>query len=110
MSSEANPPPPTVSAAPLPDLESLTLALSNPIRWRMLEELAKGEQRTIGELAGVGGCGYDSGMRHLALMRDAGMVEQGRGSLYQMPARFIPVPGQPVLDFGHCLLRFKAGK
>lgn len=28
--------------------------------------------------------------------------------LYTIPKKYLPVPGQPVVDFGHCLLRLDA--
>ncbi len=75
----------------------------------MLRELAAGDTRTISELARAGACSYDSAVKHIILMREAGLVMQGRGSLYQIPPHFLPSPGQPQVDFGHCLLRFNAG-
>jgi hypothetical protein len=43
-------------------------------------------------------------------LRDAGLVAQGRGQLYQIPKQYLPNPGQPVVDYGHCLLRLDAGE
>lgn len=97
-------------AAPLVDEKKLVFALGNHCRWKMLRELATGETRTIWELATAGGCSYHSAVKHLQLMRETGLVVQGRGSLYQLPPHFLPTPGQPHVDFGHCLLRFNAGK
>lgn len=76
----------------------------------MLQELSAGETRTITELATAGGCSYDSAIKHLALMRDLGMVQQGRGSLYQVSPQYLPVRGQRIVDFGHCMLRFDASR
>ena len=39
------------------------------------------------------------------MLRRAGLVVQGRGRLYQVPKQYLPTPGQPIVDFGHCLLR-----
>jgi hypothetical protein len=36
------------------------------------------------------------------------VVVSGRGHLYQIPKQYLPTPGQPVVDFGHCLLRLDA--
>jgi DNA-binding transcriptional ArsR family regulator len=95
------------AVTPLPDLALLAGALGNPTRWKMLKELSTGELRTIGELASVAGCNYDNAGRHLAVLRKAGLVVQGRGRLYEIPKQYIPAPGQ--LDYGHCLLRLDAG-
>jgi hypothetical protein len=109
MNPEPETPKPAI-AAPLPDEAKLVFVLGNYSRWKMLRELADGDTRTIGELAKAGDCSYDSAVKHLNLMREAGLIVQGRGSLYQMPAHYLPTPGQPHVDFGHCLLRFNAGK
>ena len=90
---------------PHPDLNRLSRALGSPVRWRMLTELSHGEARSVGELATAGGCHYDNAGRHLAVLRQAGLVEQGRGRLYSIPRQYLPATGASVVDFGHCLLR-----
>lgn len=97
--------PKATAATSVPDREKLATALGNTIRWKMLKELALGEPRTIGELAAVGGCRYENGVKHVLVLREAGMVTQGRGKLYQIPKQYLPQPGQAVVDYGHCLLR-----
>jgi len=97
---------PSTAAAPaLPDLDRMARALGSPVRWRMLRELSQGEARSISELAAVGGCHYDNAIRHLGVLRKAGLVVQGRGRLYLVPKQYLPTPGQLVVDYGHCLLR-----
>ena len=95
---------------PWPDREKLAFALGNYVRWRMIGELASGEPRSISELAGAGGCSYDADIKHLQLLRESGLLSQGRGRLYQVAPQYLPAPGAPVVDFGHCLLRFNEGK
>ena len=95
---------------PLPDLERLTNAIGHVTRWKMLRELTAGEARSIAELAVAGGCSYESAVKHLVVLRKAGLVVQGRGRLYQIQKHHLPMPGEPVVDFGHCLLRLDAGK
>ena len=92
----------------LPDLELLITALSHSTRWKMLKELTCGEARTIDEMAKVGGCSYDNASKHLARLMRAGVIVRGRGRLYQMAKQYLPAPGQPVVDCGHCLLRLDA--
>jgi hypothetical protein len=46
--------------------------------------------------------------KHLAVLRKAGAVVQGRGRLYQIPPPHLPAPGERIVDFGHCLLRLDA--
>jgi hypothetical protein len=97
-------------SAPLPDLAKLTSAIGSVPRWKMLRELTCGEARTVSELAAVAGCSYQSAVKHLAVLHVTGLAVRGRGKLYQIPKQFFPTPGQPVVDFGHCLLRLvKAG-
>jgi DNA-binding transcriptional ArsR family regulator len=101
-------PPKTAIGTPLPDLGRLVSALGHTTRWKMLKELSAGEPRTIDEMAKVAGCNYDNASKHLAMLRRAGLVVQGRGRLYQVPKQYLPTPGQPIVDFGHCLLRLDA--
>ena len=100
--------PKTPIGTPLPDLKMLASALGHTTRWKMLKELSAGEPRTIDEMAKVAGCSYDNASKHLAMLRRAGLVVQGRGRLYQVPKQYLPTPGQPIVDFGHCLLRLDA--
>ena len=109
MNSDTNLPKSATPAA-WPDREKLVLALGSNTRWRMIGELTCGEARSIGELATAGGCSYDAAIKHLKLLRSAGLVSQGRGRLYQLVPQYLPTPGEPVVDFGHCLLRLNAGK
>ena len=95
---------------PLPDLKRTLQAIAQMSRWKMLKELTCGEPRLIAELAAVGGCSYENGVKHLQVLRKAGLVEQGRGGVYQLVRQYLPAPGQPVVDFGHCLLRMDAGQ
>ena len=98
----------TAIETPRPDLERLVTAISHTRRWRMLKELSIGEPRTIDEMAKVAGCSYDNASKHLAQLFRAGVVVRGRGRVYQLARQYLPTPGQPVVDFGHCLLRLDA--
>jgi predicted transcriptional regulator len=93
---------------PLPDLNRLTRALAQPARWKMLRELTCGEARSIVELAAVAGVRYENAVKHLGVLRAAGLVVQGRGSLYQLQPHHLPQAGVAEVDFGHCLLRLDA--
>ena len=100
--------PKTTYPFPLPDSGRMVKAIGSPVRWKMLQELSKGEPRTIGELASAAGCNYDNAGRHLIVLRKAGLVVQGRGRLYQIPKQYLSTSGQPHVDYGHCLLRMDA--
>lgn len=90
---------------PLPALEDVASALAHTTRWKMLKEMSSGEAREIDELAKASGCSYENALKHLGVLRRAGLVVQGRGRLYQIPKQYLPAPGQAVVDYGHCLLR-----
>jgi biotin operon repressor len=95
----------TAPKPPLPKLDHLTRAIGHSRRWRMLRELSSGEPRMVAELARAAGCSRDMASKHVAILRKAGLVVQGRGRLYTIPAHHLPTPGVAEVDFGHCVLR-----
>jgi DNA-binding transcriptional ArsR family regulator len=97
-------------AAPWPDLKRVARAVSHVTRWKMLRELSLGEPREIIELANVAGCSYDSALKHLGVLQRAGLVTRGRGKVFVMHREHLPVPGERVADFGHCVLRLEEAK
>lgn len=94
------------SKQPSPPLPLLLRGIGDPLRWRILAELSAGEPLMVIELAERLRRSADLISKHLAVLREAGVVEIGRGRLYQIPPHYLPTPGERVLDFGHCLLRF----
>jgi predicted transcriptional regulator len=93
---------------PLPNRALVLAAIANESRWIILKELAKGEPRMTKELARLIGTSPDATAKQMILLRRAGLVEQVYGKLYTIPKKYLPQPGQPVVDFGHCLLRLDA--
>ena len=91
-----------------PPLKPLLRALGDPVRWRILAELSAGEPLMVLELAERLGRSADGVSKHLAVLREAGAVEVGRGRLYQIPKAYLVESDERVLDFGHCLLRMDA--
>ena len=100
----------SVAAGPLPDLQLALRAISLESRWNMLKLLTCGDAIGIVELAEAGGCSYESAIKHLQVLLQAGLVQRGRGGGYQLVRQYLPKPGEPVVDFGHCLLRLDAGE
>jgi len=98
----------TQKPEPLLNPKRVAAALGNHTRWLILKELSSGEPRMVRELAAVCGRSPDMTSKHLAVLREAGMVAQGRGRLYQIPKQYLPTPGEAVVDYGHCLLRLDA--
>jgi DNA-binding transcriptional ArsR family regulator len=87
------------------DLESICLLLSDPTRWLLLRELAKGQALPVNELGQRLGRSPEAISKHLAVMRRLGVAEAGFGRLYSLSPSFRPEPGAAVLDFGHCTVR-----
>ena len=86
-------------------LVPLLEAVGDGLRWEILRELRSGEPRMVVEIAKTLGKPPTLISKHLARLRKAGVVETGRAGLYTIPRRFLPSPGDGVVDFGHCVLR-----
>jgi predicted transcriptional regulator len=95
----------TSKTTTLPDLNKLAAALSHPIRWRILKQLANGQPHMVLEVARAVGCSADMASKHLAKLHAAGLVVQGHAHLYQIPAQLLPTPGAATVDCGLCQLR-----
>ena len=93
-------------------------AITDPMRYAVLRELADGSYPPVITLAKKLGCHPDQMGRHLQRMRKAGLlirVNPGdeadqRAKYYQIPAAFrsSQPDGTRVLDFGSVVLRFTA--
>lgn len=99
---------PPIPSATIP-LEQLLTAISHPGRWNLLRELASGEQFMVSELAERVGQTPDTTSKNLAVLRNAGIVTQGRNRLYTLAPQFIADKTERILDFGYCLLRMNIG-
>lgn len=97
------------NSTPTIALDDLLPVISNLSRWKLLRELAGGEQFMVLELAERARLSPDATSKHLALFRHAGIVLQGRNRLYQIAPQFIADKTNRVLDFDWCLLRTNAG-
>jgi DNA-binding transcriptional ArsR family regulator len=99
--------PPTVPLIPLDELLGI---ISSPVRWRLLGELLTADQHMVSELAERMNSSPDVVSKHLAVLRHARVVIQGRNRLYQIAPQFIADKGNRLLDVGWCLLRMKVGE
>lgn len=106
MPDSSQPPP----AVPLLPLEAALSAVASPVRWRILAELATGEQLMVAEIAERIGQNADATGKQLAVLRDAGIVTVGRNRLNRLQPQFIADPSQRLVDFGWCLLRLNTGR
>jgi hypothetical protein len=93
---------------PLPDRALLASALAYHDRWIILKELSKGEPCMTKDLAKLIGKSPDATAKQMWMLTNAGLAVQQYGRLYTIPKAYLPQPGQPVVDFGHCLLRLGA--
>jgi hypothetical protein len=51
----------------------------------------------------------DATSKNMAVLRNAGIVIQGRGRLYSLAPQFIADKDVRIVDFGYCLLRMNVG-
>jgi hypothetical protein len=84
--------------------EKLIVVLGNAMRWRLLRLVADGEPWRVKDIARRLKISEPSASRYALTLYKAGMIERIYGSLYRVPERFRPAPGE--LDFGHVHLRF----
>ena len=93
----------------------LLWAVGDPVRWAVLRELLAGQPLTVQELAARTRNNPNPMGKHLKILLDAGAVTvvtppdtDGRKTHYTVPEKFrrTDADGQPVIDYGVCVLRF----
>ena len=99
-----------LSAKPGLPLPNVLSTISSPTRWAILRELAGGDQAAVVELAERLGETATGISKHMAVLRDAGVVNLGRNRLYSLPAGCILDKGHRIVDFGWCVLRLGEAK
>ncbi len=87
----------------------LAKLLGSETRWRILEELSKGGVYTVTELAGKVGVQVATASAHMIKMRKAGIVVQGKGSLYTLAPGVLAEGGGREVRMGICSVRFGEG-
>ncbi len=95
----------TSSGRPALTLAQASKLLSDPMRWKLLRVMSKGERVPLPELAGRVGCSTDSLFKHLMVLREFGVVVQRYRGLYVMAPSFMPAAGATTMDLGHCVVR-----
>jgi predicted transcriptional regulator len=85
-------------------LQLLLLAVSKPTRWRMLQELLKGEALPVAELAKRVGIAMANASKHVHVLLAAGIVERTYNRAYRIRAPYIGADGTSI-DLGPFLLR-----
>ena len=97
-----------LSSKPGVPLANVLSAISSPTRWAILRELATGDQMAVVELAELLRETPTGISKHMAVLRDAGVVNLGRNRLYSLPAGCILDKEHRIVDFGWCVLRLGA--
>ena len=62
----------------------------------------------VKDLAKAAGTPEGNASKQMKVLREAGVVVQGRGRMYYITPAYRPAPGSRSLDFGTVLLRFGA--
>ena len=98
---------PTASA-PAFDPVTVLFALGSPMRWAMVLWILSRGPMTAKQLSEVLKADYEGTVKHLAMLRDAGVLtvhagEDRRNRFYDLPASTRTTPG--LIDFGFCVLR-----
>jgi DNA-binding transcriptional ArsR family regulator len=83
----------------------LATILHDPVRWRILKELAKGEALPVIELAMRARTKATKVSKHMAVLRKAGLVTTIYGRLYKLSPVLQPDLAAQRLDLGHCVLK-----
>ena len=90
-------------------------AVSDPMRWAVLRQLAPGQSKSVVELANALGRYPDTMSRHLTVLRSVGAIiavpspdGDTRKQHQSVPERFrrTDEAGKPMIDYGVCVLRF----
>lgn len=98
-------PAPSAATEPsFPPLDRLLTVISDRTRWRILDEILKGEPLPVYELARRLGVPPANISKHVAVLARAGVVVAGFGRCYRIPSAYL-VPGQRALDLGAVVLR-----
>ena len=88
--------------------KKLAKIMAAPKRWRILKELAKGEPLPANVLGRLAGTTPNLASKHLAILRDAGLVVVGYGRLYRLhPALPLDLVAR-TLDLGYFFLKLDA--
>ena len=90
---------------PAVPLDKLCRAIANPVRWKIIRELCRGEPLPVQEVARRLDANPEIISKHLGVLRAQGLAEYCYGSLNRIPAALRPQPGANVLDLGHCVIR-----
>lgn len=84
----------------------LAETLASETRWRLLEEFSKGGVFSVQELARGLGIAQGTASGHMRVLREAGIVTQGKGRLYTLAPGILAEGESREVRLGICTLRF----
>jgi DNA-binding transcriptional ArsR family regulator len=101
----SNSTPATASALPL-TFPGFTTLVGSETRLRALSAFcSEGGVMAVSDLAARCGVSPNAMTKHMAVLRQIGVVEQGPGACYQLTARFRLPAGARELDLGYAVLK-----
>ena len=86
---------------------ALASGLGSPVRWRILQEISRGEGLLIVELAERLGMKQGTVSKHMKVLRDHGLVATNRAGLNSIPPGRLISAEEGIVDYGNCLLRLQ---
>ena len=114
MNSELTLPNPSTETVAYFKEDAVIQAICEPARRKILLGLVAGNALGSAQLAAICGRNPDLTRKHLAVLRDLGMIvaaqddlKDGRRQLYRLSPRVMAIanPGRAEIDFGFCLVR-----
>jgi DNA-binding transcriptional ArsR family regulator len=88
--------------------QKLLTALSSVTRWKILAAILAEGPMGITDLAAALRSNPSLIAKHVAVLRNAGVIYKGRGRLSYLAEHLRPAPGVSEIDFGHFVFRFPA--
>jgi predicted transcriptional regulator len=88
--------------------QKLLTALSSITRWKILAAILAEGPMGITDLAGALRSNPSLIAKHVAVLRNAGILYKGRGRLSYLAEHLRPAHGVNEIDFGHFVVRFPA--
>ena len=90
---------------PVLPLAGVLAAIASPTRWAILREMADGRPFAVVELAERLRETPTGISKHMAVLRNSGIVDLGRNRCYSISPAFLADKTKRIVDFGWCLLR-----
>ncbi|HET6410356.1 MAG TPA: ArsR family transcriptional regulator [Chthoniobacteraceae bacterium] len=90
--------------------QQLLTAIGSVTRWKILAAIVEEGPMGVTDLANYLKINAPLLSKHVATLRKAGILYQGRGRLSYLAENLRPAPGSREIDFGQIVLRFPGGE